>query len=128
MRLLAVLLALPFVGTAYALHVAIVVLFAVTYTVSLYAVMRMGYLSLGHAGFIALGAYTCVILSVRLDVSPWLGIPAGAVVAGLFAWGLGALTLRLRGIYFSLGPSCARAGSRKLPPSCGCHSRPSAPR
>ena len=100
--LLAVLLALPFVGTAYALHVAIVVLFAVTYTVSLYAVMRMGYLSLGHAGFIALGAYTCVILSVRLGVSPWLGIPAGAVVAGLFAWGLGALTLRLRGIYFSL--------------------------
>ncbi len=100
--LLAALVALPFAGTAYALHVAIVVLFAATYTASLYAVMRMGYLSLGHAGFIALGAYTCVILSVRLGVSPWLGIPAGGLVAGLFAWGLGALTLRLRGIYFSL--------------------------
>jgi branched-chain amino acid transport system permease protein len=100
--LLAALLVLPFAGTAYALHVAIVVLFAVTYTASLYAILRMGYLSLGHAGFIALGAYTCVILSVRLGVSPWIGIVAGGLVAGLFAWGLGALTLRLRGIYFSL--------------------------
>jgi branched-chain amino acid transport system permease protein len=96
------LLALPFLAPPYALHVAIVVLLNVTYTAALYAVLRMGYLSLGHAGFIALGAYTCVILSVRLGVSPWLGIPAGGLVAGLFAWGLGALTLKLRGIYFSL--------------------------
>ncbi|MBL8383278.1 MAG: branched-chain amino acid ABC transporter permease [Burkholderiales bacterium] len=100
--LLLALIVLPFVATPYALHVAIVVLFNVTYTAALYAVLRMGYLSLGHAGFIALGAYTCVILSVRLGVSPWLGIPAGGLVAGLFAWGLGALTLRLRGIYFAL--------------------------
>ena len=100
--LLAALVLLPFVAPPYALHVAIVVLFNATYAAALYAVLRMGYLSLGHAGFIALGAYTCVILSVRLGVSPWLGIPAGGLVAGLFAWGLGALTLRLRGIYFSL--------------------------
>ena len=100
--LLAVLVVLPFLATPYAMHVAIVVLFSVTYTAALYAVLRMGYLSLGHAGFIALGAYACVILSVRLGVSPWLGIPAGGLVAGLAAWGLGALTLRLRGIYFSL--------------------------
>ena len=100
--LLALLVLLPFVATPYALHVAIVVIMNATYAAALYAVLRMGYLSLGHAGFIALGAYTCVILSVRLGVSPWLGIPAGGLVAGLFAWGLGALTLRLRGIYFSL--------------------------
>ena len=100
--LLALLVLLPFVATPYALHVAIVVIMNATYAAALYAVLRMGYLSLGHAGFIALGAYTCVILSVRLSVSPWLGIPAGGLVAGLFAWGLGALTLRLRGIYFSL--------------------------
>lgn len=100
--LLLALVALPFVGSAYSLHVAIVVLFYSTYTAALFTVLRMGYLSLGHAGFIALGAYTCVILTLRLGLSPWLGIPAGALVAGLFAWGLGALTLRLRGIYFSL--------------------------
>lgn len=100
--LLLLLVALPFAAPPYLLHVAIVVLLNVTYAASLYAILRMGYLSLGHAGFIALGAYTCVVLSVRLGVSPWLGIPAGGLVAGAFAWGLGALTLRLRGIYFSL--------------------------
>jgi branched-chain amino acid transport system permease protein len=62
----------------------------------------MGYLSLGHAGFIALGAYTSVVCSVRFGLSPWFGIVAAAALCGVVAWGLGALTLRLRGIYFSL--------------------------
>jgi branched-chain amino acid transport system permease protein len=62
----------------------------------------MGYLSLGHAGFIALGAYTCVVLTVRWNFSPWLGIVAAGLVSGAMAWGLGAMTMRLRGIYFSL--------------------------
>jgi branched-chain amino acid transport system permease protein len=82
--------------------VAIVVLMNITYTVALCAVLRMGYLSLGHAGFIALGAYTSVVCSVRFGLSPWFGIVAAAALCGVVAWGLGALTLRLRGIYFSL--------------------------
>jgi branched-chain amino acid transport system permease protein len=100
--LLAILLALPVVASNYWLHVAIVVLMNITYTVALCAVLRMGYLSLGHAGFIALGAYTSVICSVRFGLSPWLGMIAAAALCGAVAWGLGALTLRLRGIYFSL--------------------------
>ncbi len=100
--LLAILLALPFVVRDYWLHVAIVVLMNITYTVALCAVLRMGYLSLGHAGFIALGAYTSVVCSVRFGLSPWLGMIAAAALCGAVAWGLGALTLRLRGIYFSL--------------------------
>ncbi|MFM8557233.1 MAG: ABC transporter permease subunit, partial [Betaproteobacteria bacterium] len=100
--LILVLLVLPFVATNYWLHVAIVVLMNITYTVALCAVLRMGYLSLGHAGFIALGAYTSVVLSVRFGVSPWFGIVAAAAMSGAVAWGLGALTLRLRGRFFSL--------------------------
>ncbi|MEY4212139.1 MAG: branched-chain amino acid ABC transporter permease [Burkholderiaceae bacterium] len=100
--LLVVLLALPFVASNYWLHVAIVVLMNITYTVALCAVLRMGYLSLGHAGFIALGAYTSVVCSVRFGLSPWFGMVAAAALCGVVAWGLGALTLRLRGIYFSL--------------------------
>ena len=102
LALIALVCLYPFVVTNYWLHVAIVVLMNITYTVALCAVLRMGYLSLGHAGFIALGAYTSVVLSVRFGVSPWLGILAAAAFAGAVAWGLGALTLRLRGIYFSL--------------------------
>ena len=90
------------VATTYWMHIAIVVLLNITYTVALFSVLRMGYLSLGHAGFIALGAYTCVVLTVRLDISPWWGILGAGVMSGTVAWGLGAMTMRLRGIYFSL--------------------------
>ena len=93
---------IPAVATTYWMHIAIVVLLNITYTVALFSVLRMGYLSLGRAGFIALGAYTCVVLTVRLDISPWWGILGAGVMSGTVAWGLGAMTMRLRGIYFSL--------------------------
>ena len=93
---------MPAVASTYWMHIAIVVLLNITYTVALFSVLRMGYLSLGHAGFIALGAYTCVVLTVRWDMSPWWGIVAAGLVSGAMAWGLGAMTMRLRGIYFSL--------------------------
>ena len=42
------------------------------------------------------------LLTTKLDVSVWLGFLAGGVVAAVLAWALGAVTLKLRGIYFSL--------------------------
>lgn len=99
---LAGLLFLPPFGEPYVLHVAIVVLIHVVYTQALYVIMRMGYLSFGHAGYIALGGYTSALLATKLGASVWLGFLAGGVVAALFAWILGAVTLKLRGIYFSL--------------------------
>ncbi|NIV36937.1 MAG: hypothetical protein GWN58_48135, partial [Anaerolineae bacterium] len=38
-------------------------------------------------------------LIVQPGISPWIGIWIGALVAGLLGLGLGALTLRLRGIF-----------------------------
>lgn len=99
---LAALVLLPPFGAPYVLHVAIVVLIHVVYAQALYVIMRMGYLSFGHAGYIALGGYTSALLATHLGVTPWIGFIAGAVVSGLFAWALGAVTLKLRGIYFSL--------------------------
>ncbi|WP_018133087.1 branched-chain amino acid ABC transporter permease [Effusibacillus pohliae] len=61
-----------------------------------------GMLSLGHAAFFGIGAYTSTILFVKYGVSPWIGIMAGAVVAGLFGLFIGAVTLRLHGPFFSL--------------------------
>jgi branched-chain amino acid transport system permease protein len=99
---LAALVLLPPLAEPYVLHVAIVVLIHVVYTAALYVIMRMGYLSFGHAGYIALGGYTSALLATKLAVTPWLGFLAGGLVAGAFAWMLGAVTLKLRGIYFSL--------------------------
>jgi branched-chain amino acid transport system permease protein len=99
---LGALVALPPLAEPYLLHVAIVVLINVVYAEALYVMMRMGYLSFGHAGYIAVGAYTAALLATKLNVSMWLGFVASGVVAALLAWALGAVTLKLRGIYFSL--------------------------
>ena len=59
-------------------------------------------ISLGHAAFFGLGAYTSTILLVRFGVSPWLGILAGSAMAALAGALLSLPTMRLRGHYFAL--------------------------
>ena len=59
-------------------------------------------LSLGHAAYFGLGAYTSTILLIRFDVSPWVGMLAGGVVAMLASLPIGALCFRLRGPYFAI--------------------------
>jgi branched-chain amino acid transport system permease protein len=59
-------------------------------------------ISLGHAAFFGLGAYTSTILLIRFGVSPWLGVVAGMIVAGLAGALLSLPTMRLKGHYFAL--------------------------
>ena len=59
-------------------------------------------MSLGHAAFFGLGAYTSTILLVRTGLTPWLGMLAGAAVASLAAVLLSIPTLKLKGHYFAL--------------------------
>lgn len=63
-----------------------------------------GQLSLGHAAFFSVGAYTSVILHTHAGISPWLGMFAGAALAALLSQGIGFLGFRfgLRGFYFIL--------------------------
>jgi len=60
----------------------------------------------GFAAIVGLGAYTSAILAntspvlaIQPGISPWIGMFAGALVAAVVGFGLGVLTLRLRGIY-----------------------------
>jgi branched-chain amino acid transport system permease protein len=59
-------------------------------------------LSLGHAAYFGLGAYTSTILLIRFGISPWIGMVAGGVVAMLASLPIGALCFRLRGPYFAI--------------------------
>jgi len=59
-------------------------------------------LSLGHAAFFGLGAYTSTILQIDFGVSPWIGMIAGGVVAALASLPIGWLCFRLRGPYFAI--------------------------
>jgi branched-chain amino acid transport system permease protein len=61
-----------------------------------------GQVSFGHATFLGAGAYTTMILYLKLGVSPWYGIPVGGFVAALIALPIGYICFRLRGPYFAL--------------------------
>jgi branched-chain amino acid transport system permease protein len=61
-----------------------------------------GLISFGHASFFGLGAYTVTLLLVKLDITPWIGIPIGMVVGMIAGVVIGYPTFRLRGHYFAL--------------------------
>ena len=59
-------------------------------------------LSLGHAAYFGLGAYTSTILQINYGISPWIGMVAGGGVAMLASLPIGWLCFRLRGPYFTI--------------------------
>jgi branched-chain amino acid transport system permease protein len=61
-----------------------------------------GYVNFGVAGFFAVGVYTSVIIYKTLHWPLVATIPLAAAVAGLLGLGMGYLTLRLRGVFFSI--------------------------
>jgi branched-chain amino acid transport system permease protein len=61
-----------------------------------------GYVNFGVAAFFAVGVYTSVIVYKTLQWPLLFTIPMAALVAGLLGLGMGYLTLRLRGVFFSI--------------------------
>lgn len=61
-----------------------------------------GLLSLGHAAFFGIGAYASSLMYVKLEVSPWIGMAAGAILAGVLGLVTGMVTLRMKGPFFAL--------------------------
>jgi branched-chain amino acid transport system permease protein len=60
----------------------------------------VGQLSLAHAAFFALGAYTSALFFLRLRLSMWVGLPVAVIVTALTALALGWVILRVRGHRF----------------------------
>ncbi len=61
-----------------------------------------GYVNFGTAAFFALGAYTSIALIKAFKAPILVLLVAGGLVAGLLGLGIGYLTLRLRGVFFSI--------------------------
>jgi len=64
--------------------------------------LRCGMLSQANVGFMAIGAYTSVLLHVHYAVPFWLGLPAAALAAGVVAVPIGFPVLRLSGIFLAI--------------------------
>ncbi|MCC8191202.1 MAG: branched-chain amino acid ABC transporter permease [Planctomycetes bacterium] len=61
-----------------------------------------GQLSLGHATFMAFGAYSTSVLLTKYDLSPWVGMLVSFLVTGIMAVALFYPCFTLRGPYFTL--------------------------
>jgi len=61
-----------------------------------------GQFSIGHAGFMAVGAYVSAVLSVKFELPFLLAILGGAAGAGLLGFLIGLPTLRLKGDYLAI--------------------------
>ena len=62
-----------------------------------------GYVNFGVTAFFAIGAYSTVVLHKLVPALPLpVMIVVGGVLAGLVGLGTGYLTLRLRGVFFSI--------------------------
>jgi len=101
--LLTSLVVLPFLVGNYSLY--IINLIAINAIVAIGLNILVGYtgqISLGHAGFFAIGAYTCVLLMVKAGVPFLLALPAAGFVSALFGFLLGLPALRLEGPYLAI--------------------------
>jgi branched-chain amino acid transport system permease protein len=99
------LLALPAVLSGYALTIFILIFFYAFLGQSWNIVGGYtGQLSVGHAAFVGVGAYTAAMLSIERGITPWIGMLAGAALAAVLGAVIGYLGFRfgLRGFYFVL--------------------------
>ena len=97
-------LTLPvWLGNAYFLHV--VIMAGIFGVLALSLNLLLGYtgqLSLGHAAFFGIGAYTSALLTLTLEWSFGPALAAAIELAGAAGWFIGRLSLKLRGAYFVL--------------------------
>jgi branched-chain amino acid transport system permease protein len=102
--LAAAALTLPlWLQSAYHLHIALMAGIFGVLALSLNLLLGFtGQLSLGHAAFFGIGAYTSALLTLKLEWSFWSALVAAVALAAAAGWLIGRLALKLRGAYFVL--------------------------
>jgi len=95
--------ALPAVApTLFIVSIATSMLITALAAASLHLVIRTGHVSLGHAGFMGVGAYAGTLVQTVLHWPFALALAAGFVMPALLGLVIGPLVLRLTGKYFVL--------------------------
>jgi branched-chain amino acid transport system permease protein len=91
-----------FYENRFVLTMATLVALSAIGVTSLNLIIRTGHVSLAHAAFMGVAAYTCVLTQMRLGLSFPVALVLGCFASGLLALILGPIVLRLTGKYFVL--------------------------
>ncbi len=102
---LAALILLPFVFKLSTFIITIINLTMIDVLAAMGLNLIMGYtgqISIGHAAFMSVGAYTSTILVQKLSLPVPVGIIAGTLMGAVFGFALGFPSLRLTGFYLAI--------------------------
>lgn len=98
-----IVVGLPFVADDRWLTIANLAWVSIVGSVALMVLTGFsGQISLGHAAFLALGAYTAAVLGNLYALPFWLVLPIAGVVAAGVGLGAGVFALRLEGLYLAI--------------------------
>ncbi|MFN0263704.1 branched-chain amino acid ABC transporter permease [Tepidamorphus sp. 3E244] len=100
---LVVLVAVPFlVGKYYISLMSEILIFGILVSGVNLLLGYTGLVSLGHAAFMGLGAYTTAVLAALLGYPVWFSMIASVIVSFVIAYGVGLLSVRTKGVQFLL--------------------------
>jgi branched-chain amino acid transport system permease protein len=95
------LLVLPYLLSSYYLGLVITMVIFALFAMSLDLLIGYtGLVTLGHAAYFGIAAYTTGLVALRLGGGVWLAFPAGLIAAAITATMFGILALQTRGSYF----------------------------
>lgn len=101
--LIILLFVLPiFIKSEYYLHVLILCAINIILASSLRAITTTGQISLGHAGFMSIGAYTSAILVMKLGLSTYAALLLGGIAAMVVAAVIAYPVTRVKTVYFAM--------------------------
>lgn len=99
----------PFVAGEYLLYMANLVGVAIVAAVGLNVLTGFaGQISLGHAAFAGIGAYTAAIVTTRLELPFLLCLPVSGLSAAFFGILVGGPTMRIKGLYLCIATLAAQ--------------------
>lgn len=107
--LIVVLFALPLIAPRYWIYFAGLLGINIIATHGLNIMMGFtGLLSLGHAAFVGVGAYTVALAQIHLGLPFWITIPLAGVTAAVVGIFFGLPSLRIRGLYLVIATLAAQ--------------------
>jgi branched-chain amino acid transport system permease protein len=98
-------------GQAAEYYISIVNIIMIAVVGSLGLNILVGYtgqISIGHAAFMSVGAYTAANLAVRFDLPFWITLPAGGLMAAVIGVVVGVPSLRIKGLYLAIATLAAQ--------------------